>query len=218
MSIYPNAIQEPGPIDKQGYPGLAFNACRGVVCHSMVGSYAAAKGELMNPNRRASWHFSVNKDGSVRQHYDSKAVTWHCGSTRYNGILIGIEHEGGLNPYNEPLTVPQRDASVALVQWLSLEHGFPMVRRVGLREHNEVAPPSDATACPSGRIPWAYYTEEEDMAIELVWNPDFGRLYVVGQGVPVWIVGAQAAADLQAAYGPPKKALSWNALRALGAA
>jgi len=32
-----------------------------------------------------------------------------------------------------------------------------------LFEHTEIAPPSDATSCPSTRIPWNFYTEEDDM-------------------------------------------------------
>lgn len=32
-----------------------------------------------------------------------------------------------------------------------------------LFEHNEIAPPEDATSCPSKRIPWAAYTENGRM-------------------------------------------------------
>lgn len=216
MATYPYALQSPGPIEKQGYPGMAFNACRGVVCHSMVGSYRAAWGELGNLNRRASWHFSVKQNGDVIQHYDSKLVTWHCGTKRYNGIYIGIEHEGGLNPHNEPLTKVQREASVDLVRWLSIEHGFPMSRESGLKEHNEVAPSSDPTACPSGRIPWEYYTEE-DTVNPLVWNPDFGRLYLLTTDAPKWLLDPGEIAILKKVYGEPKVALSWLELKVLGA-
>ena len=59
--------------------------------------------------------------------------------------------------------------------------------------------------------------EEDELAIELIWNPDFGRMYVLGQGDPRWIADPKAAGDLQAAYGAPKRALSWAALKALGA-
>jgi N-acetyl-anhydromuramyl-L-alanine amidase AmpD len=75
--------------------------------------------------------------------------------------LIGIEHEGGFDPEDEPLTEAQRSESVALVRWLSKRHGFPLIRRAGLWEHREVAPASAPTACPSGRIPWKYYISEE---------------------------------------------------------
>lgn len=159
-NIYPPATQRPGPIDKQGYGSVVVNACRGVVCHSMVGYKAGALIELDKASRRASWHFSVLQSGEVLQHYPVNAVTWHCGSAQWNEKLIGIEHEGGFDPVDEPLTDAQREASVALVRWLSQECGFPLERKVALWEHNEVAPPSDATSCPSNRIPWDAYTEE----------------------------------------------------------
>jgi len=123
----------------------------------MEGSLAAAFGELDNPARRASWCYSVAADGVIYAHYPDEAQTWHAGSAR-NNDLIGIEHEGSAG---EPLTPPQLAASVALVRWLSQAHGFPLVRGVGLLEHNEVS--GAPTACPSGRIPWASYTEEEGM-------------------------------------------------------
>ena len=155
--IYPLAVQAPGPSDKQGYPGLAVNAAKGVICHSMVGSYPNAYARLIGPDR-ASWQFSVRKDGMVLQHYPSLAVAWHAGSREWNGRLIGIEHEGG-GPadYGEPLTPEQLQASVKLVRWLSAAHNFPLVRAAGLYEHNEVY----ATACPSGRIPWGHYMEDD---------------------------------------------------------
>jgi N-acetyl-anhydromuramyl-L-alanine amidase AmpD len=216
MSNYPNAHAEPGPAFKQNG---GKNKCRGVVCHSMVGSYAAARGELMNPNRRASWHYSVLKDGSVISHYPDEAQTWHCGSVR-NNDLIGIEHEGGLNPHNEPLTRRQADASVNLVRWLGQTHHFPLVRHVSLWEHNEV---SDApTACPSGRIPWVQYSEEEDdMAITMAAcgdapGPATYRVYALGSDAPKWIVGQLEANQLIATFGQPKP-LSWKSLQALGA-
>ena len=158
--IYPPAVQRPGPGWKQGYPGLAVNARRGVICHSMVGSLGAAFDRLYGPDT-ASWHFSIAQDGTVYQHYDTMAVCWHAGSPKWNGLLIGIEHEGG-PPGNEsePLTAPQLATSVELVRWLAVECGFRLSRTPpdkALWEHHETGYP---TACPSGRIPWAEYTEE----------------------------------------------------------
>ena len=210
---WPKAISRPGPPSKVN--GGVNSVRDGVVCHSMVGGWLAAMGELDNPLRRASWHYSVLQDGRVLAHYPDEARTWHAGSA-FNNSTIGIEHEGGLQPTDEPLTPAQLSASVELVRWLAQAHGFPLVRGVGLHEHNEVS--GAPTACPSDRIPWHYYTEEDDMAaIQLVWNPDFGRLYVLGQGDPRWVAEPVAAAELQAAYGTPKVALGWRTLKALGA-
>ena len=157
MTFYPQAIWRPGPWPKQNG---GKNTCQGVVLHSMVGPYAAALGELDTPERRASWHYSVLKDGEVFQHYSDEVQAWHAGSA-FNNSTIGIEHEGGLNPTNEPLTGLQRNASVSLIRWLAVQHNFKMERRVGLWEHNEVS--DEPTACPSGRIAWEFYTEEDAM-------------------------------------------------------
>ena len=212
---YPPAVQRSGPGWKTGYPPIYKNGGRGVVCHSMVGSYAGAMNRLASQDR-ASWHFSVTKAGTVYQHYRVDEITWHAGSPRWNQALIGIEHEGGA-PGNEsePLTPAQRDASVALVRWLSQQCGFPLVRRVGLWEHNELY----QTACPSGRIPWQFYEEEEEMAITLAEtgnSPTGYRLYALGSGEPKWITDPKAAQELQAAFGSPK-GLSWETLHELGA-
>ena len=124
MAKYPNAIWRPGPVSKQGYDALTINFVKGVVCHSMVGYFAGAMAELDKLERRASWHFSVLQDGRVFQHYDTLAITWHCGSVYWNARLIGIEHEGGFAPHNEPFIAVQEDSSVKLVKWLSATHGF----------------------------------------------------------------------------------------------
>lgn len=157
MAIYPLALQRPGPPEKRGYPGSLASAGDGVVCHSMAGSAAGGMAVLDDRDRRASWHFSVLLDGTVLQHYDSAEITWHSGSRGWNTRLIGIEHEGGFDPADEPLTPPQLASSAALVRWLAREHGFAMRRRDGLWEHREVAPLFDPTSCPSGRIPWQHY-------------------------------------------------------------
>ena len=174
MATFPGSTWRPGPRSKQGYPGLAINAAQGVICHSAVGSLAGAMARLDNIARNpdgtfteraaASWHFTIAKDGRVLQHYDTLAVCWHAGSRGWNGRLIGIEHEGGADTpatVSEPLTPEQLAASVNLVRWLSVTHNFPLVRFDGtiggsLFEHRQVY----ATACPSGRIPWAEYEEE----------------------------------------------------------
>lgn len=208
---YPNAIWRPGPAFKVNG---GVNACHGVTMHSMVGPLSAALGELGKPERRASWHYSVCQNGTVYAHYADEAQTWHAGSAR-NNDLIGIEHEGGVNPYDEPLTFAQSEASVALVRWLSQKHGFPLVRGVGLYEHNEVtvAP----TACPSGRIPWQHYTvQEEEAAMKplIVWDLTRQRVYIIGGWGAAHVVYPADAAALEAIYGPPTVALSSETIEA----
>lgn len=163
MSRYPDAIWLPGPQVKQGYAGATVNQCRGLVNHSMVGTFANAIARL-NSDDRASWTFSIRKDGAVYEHYEVEAVTWHAGTAAANKKYIGIEHEGGgyhangEPNFSEPLTPPQLQASVKLARWLSRTRGFPLELKVGLWEHNWLYP----TACPSGRIPWEFYIEESE--------------------------------------------------------
>ncbi len=176
MAAYPPALRQPGPRTKSGYPGATVNAVEGIVCHSMVGYAAGAMATLDDPLRRASWHFSVLRDGAVWQHYDTLAIAWHCGSREWNARTIGIEHEGGFDPVDEPLTDPQSRASVALVRWLASEHGIPLRRRAGLWEHREVAPAGDPTSCPDNRIPWQHYTEARVYSDEEI-DAKAGELY-----------------------------------------
>jgi N-acetyl-anhydromuramyl-L-alanine amidase AmpD len=180
---YPNAIQRPGPASKQNG---GTNAVRGVVLHSMVGTFAGAMGRLddvVTPGGRASWHYSVLQDGRVFAHYADEVQCWQAGSA-YNDDTIGIEHEGGFDPYDEPLTDAQRAASIALVRWLSAAHGFPLERGAGLWEHHEVS--GAPTACPSGRIPWQYYTEEH------MPTPEYDELKRADQDIETVIAGIDA--------------------------
>ena len=163
---YPGAIRDEGPADKQGYTGTGQRTEKsGVIGHSMVGSYTSAKRELMNPARRASWTFSLLKDGRRIQHYPIRSVTWHGGSRYANEQFVGIEHEGGFSPHDEPLTPIQFKALVELLAWLGDEFGWTeWTRQVTLFEHNEMTRYGSApTACPSGRIPWASIQTALDM-------------------------------------------------------
>lgn len=192
------------------------NTCQGIVMHSMVGPYSAALGELKSPTRRASWHFSIKQDGTVVQHADTAIRCWHAGSV-YNNSTIGIEHEGGLNPVHEPLTPAQLAASVALVRWLSKTLGFPMVRQVALWEHHEVS--VLGTQCPSGRIPWAEYTkEEDDVKPILAWVPGWG-VFLVTPSAAHYIPSQAVVNELAALYGisaAPSVGMSPDAAMALG--
>lgn len=155
---YPGALRRDGPHLKV-WPDC--NRVEGVICHSMEGSIAAALVELDRADRQASWHFSVQANGLVQQHYPLTASPWHAGSYTQNIRLVGIEHEGRAG---EPLTGPQETASVALVRWIAAEAGWSLERHTRLLEHNEVY----ATACPSGRIDWSKYVPAaEEAAVEI---------------------------------------------------
>ena len=150
---YPAALIRLGPKDK--VTGKR-NANRGAVLHSMVGYFAGAMAEFDRTSRRASWHFSIRQDGTVYQHYPLTASTWHAGSDGANNQYIGIEHEGGFSPTDEPLTAAQINASVTLVKWIAAQGKWTPSRtsKKTLFEHRELS----STLCPSSRIPWDAYT------------------------------------------------------------
>lgn len=147
---YPAAIWRPTP--KFGYPNATVCLGIGIVAHSMEGSLTAAFGELDNPNRGASWHFSVAKNGDVYQHIETQHISWASGSVEANRRFWSIEHEGKAG---EPLTPAQTAATTALMGWLLDSKNLSPKRGTTLWEHNEMTQfGSAATACPSGRIPW----------------------------------------------------------------
>lgn len=175
---YPGAEWVPGPPNKQGYAAYPSPQSKeGFVLHSMVGGYVSAYGRLMSTDT-ASWHFSILKDGSVKQHYDPRAVCWHCGvvgdadtltAAVGNVALIGIEHEGGpIGNVSEPLTQAQIDATIAVQRWCYdvLPELKPPALHQSHFEHNWLS----ATACPSGRFTPIWDTiittlKEEDMPL-----------------------------------------------------
>jgi hypothetical protein len=128
----------------------------GAVLHSAVGNF---NGQTPSTLSSVSWHLSVCKTGELWQHYPLNAQCWHGGNSYYNHYTIGIEHEGGgprwqgdEGNFGEPLTQAQINTDVRLLKEISMA-GSWVPRRAEPRtlyEHNE----RQATACPSGRIPW----------------------------------------------------------------
>ena len=160
---YPGAVIRRGPSGKI-YPNI--NTVSGIINHSAEGGYTAALAELddesVDSNNRythTSWTFFIRKAGTVIQHYPITASPFHAGSKEWNISTVGVEHEGFAN---EPLTLSQAQASIEVNRWIALQGGFTLSRsgtggstsqQKTLWEHREVF----ATACPSGRIPWAMY-------------------------------------------------------------
>lgn len=227
MSITPDgwftwAIRDPGPLSKTNG---GRNTVRGFVPHSAEGYWPHLQTLLHSPARQASWGASNLKDGQLIQHYPIYVQTWTSGAGYPNNNFFSNETEGVAG---EPLTDGQVANIVRQIRELSeLRNWVPErpsnAQDVGatLYEHREcVRWGAEPTACPSGRIPWERILREleDDMAaIQLVWNPDFQRLYVLGQGDPRWIASAAEADELRRAFGQEKVALSWKALQALGA-
>ena len=154
LDWYPGAVVLLGPASKTGYPSVSVRDGRGAVLHSMEGGLEAALGVLQG-STQSSWHFSNPKVGPLLQHSAISRITWHGGSLGANRRYVGIEHEGVAG---EPLTASQIENDVALLGWLAENDVQPwpgLIRLDTLWEHRELTRyGSQATACPSGRIPW----------------------------------------------------------------
>lgn len=152
-------IRRPGPPFKRYLETV--NRQEGFVCHSVEGSLAAAFA-VLDGQRQASWHFTLDKDGTLYQHYQLTASCWASGSFEANSRYVAMESVGRAG---EPLT-PEQEAT-ALTVWREL--GFT-TRGVDLWEHNEVAtkwtPNAGPTACPSHRYDGAFTQLEDDMTPE----------------------------------------------------
>ena len=151
------AVQRKGPGQKRYLE--TPNSQEGFVCHSVEGSLAGAFRELDNEARLASWHFTLDLDGTLYQHYRLNASCWASGSFGANTRYIAMEAVGTAAA---PLTAAQE--ATALRLWREL--GFTR-RGVDLFEHNEVAtkwsPNGGPTACPSHRYDGAFAQLEDEM-------------------------------------------------------
>lgn len=158
----PFAIRRPGPLWKQGYPGVGVaGPKRGDVKHSAEGTNWDVIHDLLDGQARKSWQFTVGYD-RTEQHYPFMAHCWHAGDAdddggvRANIDLVGIEH---LGVAGDPLTDYQVEMTVKITRWCAEQSNRTRYARYPtqlgvwtLAEHNQVS--DTATACPSGRIRW----------------------------------------------------------------
>jgi hypothetical protein len=156
------AVKRPGPPNKVY---AEKNEGLGLALHSVEGWLSGAFGELDNPNRQASWHFTNSISGVLYQHYPVAASCWASGSEQANTRYWAVESEGVKG-------TPLNPRQVSVMMRLSAEfevygaHGFPAQREEPrtLWEHNELAtkwsPNAGPTACPSDRYD-TFYAELE---------------------------------------------------------
>lgn len=176
------AVRQDGPPQKVY---AQTNAREGIVCHSMEGWLAGSIGELMKPERQASWHFSIALSGILYQHYPTTASCWASGNQTANTRFVAVESEGVAG-------TPLNEAQVAT--WLRLvrELGFA-TRGTDIFEHNEVAtawaPNGGPTACPSHRYDQAFAQLEDGM------NPLIDALVRALTGLPASDPNAAAALE-----------------------
>lgn len=192
---------------------------KGVVCHSMAGSYDAALARLMGPDR-ASWKGSILLDGRLIQHYPMDIATWTSGAPLDNIAFDAFETEGA-----RPMlfTDPQVATWARIIGELSRAYGWTPRRPVGpddltatCWEHNEMVRfGSDPTACPDGRADWPRMMQQEDDMAERVWCPDRAQTWIVGKGGAAPVVYPADDAIWKSLYGPHTRALSGAALDAM---
>lgn len=205
MTRCPFALWYPGPTDKVNpWPRIG----KGAVLHSAEGSLGAALARLEDdalpapgqPDLRVSWHFTVALDGTILQHYELEAQTWHATATG-NPYYVGIEHEGSVA--TGPETDAQVQSDIRLCRWIASVDGWPAFTRDGdgrtLWEHNQLF----ATACPSGRIRWPDILKELNMPTPDV-NATIAALVSAAQFVRMnWNLGDLSDGD--------KAAIRWVA-------
>lgn len=104
-----------------------------------------AKNRLKKRNpktdRAASWHFTIETDGSVVQMVSCESVAWHCRGA--NDFSIGIEL---VSLTGEIFTDDQEKAARELVEAIKLRYGVP--RSFAGRNHSEFDPDRRKDAGP----------------------------------------------------------------------
>ena len=142
----PGAVHRPGPANKTGYPWATVRQGAGVVFHTPEGSFGGALQQLDGPASK-SWHGTIDRDGTIYQHYPLDRITWHAG-TGANPYYPGFEF---VDNGDQSITPEQLEAAVKIVEHLRrLDSWASVARDVTLFEHNHFMP----TSCPSGYFPW----------------------------------------------------------------
>lgn len=179
MTNYPGAIWDPSPNFgyPQGSPGRNGHPVLAIVHHIESGSESATDGWFENPASEVSAHYSVAKDGTVRQHVQEADAAWgngidfaqgyasyksdlsvplikQCWDTLLspNLVTISIEHEG--KP-GDTMPETQYQASLALTKALFAHYHLPLVKTslLGHFQIDSVNRPS----CPGPTHPWGLF-------------------------------------------------------------
>lgn len=117
MAKYPKARWYPSPVS---HPKRSET--RGICMHNTYGSKAGDLSTLTGG--KVDCHFYVSKDGTVYQLLDTDSKSWTAMATA-NATCLHIEMEG---KREVAWTVPQFEAAVALLRWLTKLYGIPVVK------------------------------------------------------------------------------------------
>lgn len=117
---------------------------RGLVLHSMWGTYQGSIAWFKNPQSQASCHYLISKNGEIAQMAEHSTMTWHAGVydtgkcpewaiPNPNWFTIGIEFEDERNA-NWVYPEKQRIAGQELVAQLIKQYSIPR-ERILLHRH-----------------------------------------------------------------------------------
>lgn len=181
-----------GPVGKYY---TEVNGQHGIVFHSAEGGLPALIGELMKPDRQASWCGSIDKDGTLYQHYATHRSCWTSGNKKANTSYYAFEAVGRRG---EPLTKAQEDTVLRIIEDGAAAGGWKPERKVTIWEHNEVAtiakPNAGPTACPSNRYD-AVWARLEGDAMTPEEKEAFGKLLFEHTLLLEWCAGTAGEAD-----------------------
>ncbi len=155
--------------------GRSGHKVKAVVLHIAAGSMAGIFPTFNDPNRLASAHFAVAKDGRIEQYVSIDDTAYGVGMRYTNGqwfnprgalckptwagmqpplnpnlLTISVEHEG----QPEDQWTPQMyDANNRLLQWIAKQINITYVPRQTLIGHFEIDP-VDRPNCPGPNVDW----------------------------------------------------------------
>ena len=149
----PQAIRTSLPSSWQPSPNFSERRPNIVVVHHTGSSTVeSALRTLLDPARRVSAHYLIDRDGRLLQLVDERHRAWHAGASRWGSITdvnsssIGIEL---VNNGDEPFPAAQIASLVALLTDVTDRHQIPRQNVIG---HADVAPARKSD--PSGHFPW----------------------------------------------------------------
>jgi len=100
---------------------------RYIVVHHSDTRDLAGMVRAMSGSRQVSTHYSIDLDGTIREHLDPwERVAWHCVGANLHGIGVDVIHRRGM-----PFPDMQVAATGRLLRWLCLAHGLPQVAAEG---------------------------------------------------------------------------------------
>ena len=164
------------PITPNNYDvGRSGQKVKAVVLHIAAGSMAGIFPTFNVPNRLASAHFAVAKDGTIEQYVSIDDTAYGVGMRYSNGnwynprgvlakpswtglqpplnpnlYTISVEHEG--QPEDQ-WTQAMYDANNRLLQWIAAQIAITYIPRQTLIGHFEIDP-VDRPNCPGPNVQW----------------------------------------------------------------